>query len=155
MGTKGLPAPHPPSLGGASSTALSSPPLARNAGALPANTGESNHNLLDISEPVAPRNHAVLRVLDGAGWHKAREQEKPQNVFLPPCSPELNLIETVFQRLKANRLAARVFHHGVDVVRQGVERAWQFFSERPELIQAITHRAWANLKANSNTSSVT
>jgi len=43
-------------------------------------------------------------VIDGAGWHTARDLIAPPNMrllFLPPYSPELNPIENAFSKLKA------------------------------------------------------
>ena len=50
----------------------------------------ANEHLASAS--VRPGNHCVL-VLDGAGWHKSKELEIPENItllLLPPYSPELN-----------------------------------------------------------------
>ena len=53
-----------------------------------ANTTSMNEHLASAS--VRPGNHCVL-VLDGAGWHKSKELEIPENItLLPPYSPELN-----------------------------------------------------------------
>ncbi|MCY4462238.1 MAG: transposase [Albidovulum sp.] len=53
-----------------------------------------------------------MAVLDGAGWHRSKALEIPASVTLlrlPPCSPELNPVETVFQFLKSRRFASQVF----------------------------------------------
>ena len=53
-----------------------------------ANTASMNEHLASAS--VQSGNHCVL-VLDGAGWHKSKELEIPENItLLPPYSPELN-----------------------------------------------------------------
>jgi transposase len=49
------------------------------------------------------RRDYILMVLDGAGWHRARELVIPNNmglVFLPPYSPELNPIEHVWEEIR-------------------------------------------------------
>ena len=54
-----------------------------------ADTTEMKRHLEDISEQVSPGSHAVV-VLDGAGWHKARDPAIPNNIsllFLPPTAP--------------------------------------------------------------------
>ena len=62
-----------------------------------ANTGAMTAHLAEISRHVSPGAHAIL-VLDGAGWHGSRALVVPANIALPtlpPCSPELNPIESI------------------------------------------------------------
>ena len=115
------------------------------------NTDEMNRHLEDISEQVLPGNHAVV-VLDGAGWHKSKDLEIPTNtslLFLPPYSPELNPMEDVFEFLKSNHLANRVFET-VEEVKMAVRMAWREFFGDPERIQSITYREWADLNPATN-----
>ncbi len=69
-------------------------------------------HLAKISDAVAPGAHGVL-VLDGAGWHRRDGRLRvPDNItllHLPPYSPELNPIETVWAYLRSNTLSNRVF----------------------------------------------
>ena len=68
-----------------------------------ANTASMNEHLASAS--VRPENHCVL-VLDGAGWHKSKELEIPENItllILPPYSPELNPMENVVPETKSLR----------------------------------------------------
>jgi len=51
-------------------------------------------------------------VLDGAPSHKGKELEVPQNValvFLPPYSPELNPAERIWNALRRDYFANKVF----------------------------------------------
>ena len=76
-----------------------------------ANTDEMNRHLLDIGAMVDEGRHALV-VLDGAGWHRSKSLEIPDNAALlrlPPYSPELNPAESVFQLLKAAHFANEVF----------------------------------------------
>lgn len=62
------------------------------------NTEAVNAHLAEIAHTVAPGAHAVL-VLDGAGWHGARQRVVPDNItllHLPPYAPELNPVENVW-----------------------------------------------------------
>ena len=109
-----------------------------------ANTVEMNRHLGDISATVEPGSHAVA-VLDGAGWHKSRDLDIPANLsllHLPPYSPELNQMENVFEYLKSNHFANRVFKLVEDVC-IGVKMAWLEFENDPDLINSITARKWA------------
>jgi transposase len=59
-------------------------------------------HLREISLAVDPGCHAVL-MLDRAGWHGATELAVPDHITLgplPPRSPELNPVETVWPFLR-------------------------------------------------------
>jgi len=61
-------------------------------------------HLAEIGRQVAPGSHAAL-VLDGAGYHVAKDLTVPHNITLvplPPYAPELNLIENVWEYLRGN-----------------------------------------------------
>ncbi len=76
-----------------------------------ANTDAMSAHLAEIGRHVSPGAHAIL-VLDGAGWHSSRDLAVPANITLltlPPYSPELNPVENIWQFLRQNRLANRVF----------------------------------------------
>jgi hypothetical protein len=54
----------------------------------------------------------VLMVMDQAGWHLAGELIVPQNIrllFLPLYSPELNPAEHLWESIREDRFANRVF----------------------------------------------
>ena len=117
-----------------------------------ANTAEMNRHLLDISRAVKPGCHAVV-ILDGAGWHRSKDLEVPDNVTLlrlPPYSPELNPIENLFAFLKSNYLANRVFAT-VDDVHAAIADAWNALLSDPDRISSITTREWAKCTAQPNT----
>ena len=97
---------------------------------------------------VAPRRICVV-VLDRAGWHRSRDLAPPANVVLlelPPYSPELNPMETVFQYPRSNRLANRVFA-ATAAVAEACHKAWDRFAAAPNRIASIMRRGWANLPA--------
>src|SRR5919107_638615 len=65
----------------------------------------------ELSGHVAPGAHAIL-VLDGAGWHTAKDLRWPEQVTplpLPAYSPELNPQERVWELLRQHQLALRRF----------------------------------------------
>jgi transposase len=103
-----------------------------------------NLHLQEISRTVAPDAHAVL-VLDGAGWHSSPELEVPNNITLltlPPYAPELNPIENIWEYLRGNKLAIRVYDTYEAIVDAGCD-AWNSFVARPDRITSITQRDWA------------
>ena len=72
------------------------------------NTEAMNEHLKEISTQVSPGAHAVL-VCD-ASWHQqGKRLRMPQNIALlrlPPYSPELNLMENIWDYLRGNKLVA-------------------------------------------------
>ena len=77
-----------------------------------ANSEAMNLHLQAIGRAIAPGAHGVL-VLDGAGWHTSHALKPPDNItlpfVLPPYSPELNPVENVWEYLRKNKLALRVY----------------------------------------------
>ena len=103
-------------------------------------TPERRH-LREIGEQVSAGKHALV-VLDGAGWHRSRELEIPDNVSLPrlpPCSPEPDAAETPFSVLKHRHFANRVFE-SAEHVRKTVEEVWNGFARKTGEIMRFTAR---------------
>ncbi len=101
-------------------------------------------HLAEISRSVDPGAHAVL-MLDGAGWHSAHDLLVPANITLlplPPCAPELNPVENVWQFLRDNWLGDRIFGSYDDLVDRCCE-AWSRFIDQPWKIMSIGLRDWA------------
>jgi len=106
-----------------------------------------NLHLQEISRQVTPGAHAVI-VLDGAGWHQTGGKLRiPGNIsllHLPPYSPELNPQENVWQYLRQNYLANRVYETYEDIV-EACCQAWNALTERPEQIRSIGKRDYAEV----------
>jgi transposase len=102
-----------------------------------------NEHLKEISAHVPSGRHAVV-VQDQAGWHHKKELQIPSNIsilHLPPYSPELNPQEQVWQHLKDNYLANRVFENNEDIA-LACCRAWNAFAQMPDFIHSLTTREW-------------
>jgi transposase len=111
-----------------------------------ANTEAMNKHLEEIAKAVSPDAHAVL-VLDGAGWHGSGELVIPENITLltlPPYSPELNPVETVWDHLRQNKLANRIYETYEDIV-EACCAAWNDFITMPDRVASITKRSWAKV----------
>lgn len=111
-----------------------------------ANTEVMSFHLAEIARQVAPGVHAVL-VLDGAGYHGAKDLAVPENITLlplPPYAPELNPIENVWEYIRANKLAITVFDSYADIVEKTCE-AWMFFAADKARVASITARSWATV----------
>lgn len=101
-------------------------------------------HLAEISKHVRPGAHAVI-TLDGAGWHQSGGRLRvPGNISLlplPPYSPELNPVENIWQFLRQNYLANRVFET-YDAIVDACCDAWNALRNAPGQIQTITSRKW-------------
>jgi transposase len=67
--------------------------------------------LAQFAATLEPDTHAVV-VLDGAGWHIAKDLRVPDTVTLvrlPAYSPELNPVERIWLYLRERFLSERVF----------------------------------------------
>jgi putative transposase len=103
-------------------------------------------HLVEISRQVTSGAHAAV-LLDGAGYHIAKNLAVPENITLvrlPPRAPELNPIENVWEYLRGNRLAITVFNSYDDIVDKACS-AWMFFARDPDRVASITTRSWASV----------
>lgn len=58
------------------------------------------------------KNQKIVLVMDGAGWHKSKALQLPENIeifYLPPYSPELNPVEKLWQFVKDNVLRNKTY----------------------------------------------
>lgn len=89
-------------------------PLTGNSSALvgpSVNTELMNQHLRFISEEAGANSHVVL-VVDGAGWHRSKTLEVPENLTLlplPPYSPQLNAIEKLWGFMRSHYLSNRQY----------------------------------------------
>ncbi len=113
-----------------------------------ANTDAMNRHLAEISLHVAKDAHAVI-VIDGAGWHRpGGKLVVPQNITLlrlPPYSPELNAQENIWQYLRQNYLAGKIFDEYDDIVEACCE-AWNALAALKGQIKSIASRDWLCLQ---------
>lgn len=109
-----------------------------------ANTEMMNLHLAEISTQVAKGAHAIL-VCDGAGWHRQGDHlALPNNItllHLPPYSPELNPMENVWQYLRQNKLASRVWETYEQIIAACAD-AWRWIIADPKRITSIGTRDW-------------
>ena len=85
--------------------------------------------------------HAAL-VLDGAGWHGARELVVPPNISLiplPPYAPELNPVERVWLHLRERLLSHRLLD-GYDAIVEACCDAWNALT--PDRLRSLTTFPW-------------
>ena len=100
----------------------------------------------ELSGHVAPGAHAVL-VLDGAGWHTAKDLRWPEHVTplpLPAYSPELNPQERVWEFLRQHHLALRRFLDYTALL-DACQDAWRRFIAVPGRIRSLCSYPWATV----------
>ena len=106
-------------------------------------THAMNLHLAAIGKSVAIGVHAVV-IVDGAGWHIADALLVPHNIsllFLPPYSPELNAQENIWEYLRQNFLAGRIFETYDDIV-DACCKAWNALTAETNRIASISTRDW-------------
>jgi len=83
-------------------------------------------------------------VVDGGAWYQVHLTEKFDNlsiIKLPPYSPELNIIEQVWQWLRQNELANRCFSGYEDIVNE-CSRVWNIFVSDASRVRDLCARDW-------------
>lgn len=111
-----------------------------------ADTEALNAHLGEIARNVTPGAHAAL-LLDGAGWHASAAVSVPDNITLitlPSYSPELNPVENIWEYLRQNQLAIRLFETYEAIV-EACCQAWNALMARPDRIASLTTRDWAKV----------
>ena len=99
-------------------------------------TGTFNVFLRMVSAELKEGEHAVL-ILDGAGWHKGKALAVPDNItclLLPPYSPELNPVESLWHYLRSHYLSNRAYRDYDHLLNAGRE-AWRKLT--PEVIKSV------------------
>jgi DDE superfamily endonuclease len=92
-----------------------------------------------------PRGTRAVLVLDGAGWHVSGDPAVPANlslVRLPPRSPELNPVETVWLYLRERWLSHRVLAGGYAAVLEAACAAWNALLAEPGRLRSLTSFPW-------------
>ena len=86
----------------------------------------------------------ILLVLDGAGWHRARDLRIPENMRLlplPPYSPELNPVEHLWEEIREKWFPNLVFDTLTGVADRLVE-ALAALENNPHRVAQITGFDW-------------
>lgn len=113
------------------------------------NTENMTRFLAQVS--AAHHNEFIVMVLDGASSHKSKELVIPENmalVRLPPYSPELNPAEQIWNVLRRNYFANRVFD-SLDAATTQAEYGLTKMAASTSEVRQLTNWPWisAILKA--------
>jgi transposase len=94
----------------------------------------------------------IVMVLDGASSHKSKELKVPENVSLaplPPYSPELNPVERIWNVLRLNYFANRVFD-SLDATTQQAENGLGNMAADKNAMKSLTNWPWINVISKAN-----
>jgi hypothetical protein len=86
-------------------------------------------------------NYFVIMQVDQAAWHTSRKLKLPDNIrFLPqpPCSPELNPVEHIWDDIREKEFSNRVFNSmdaAVDKLCDGLNR----LASQPQYLASLTN----------------
>lgn len=100
----------------------------------------------EIAKQVPSGRHAVV-ILDRAAWHTSKKLQCSKRITLlplPPYSPELNPVEQIWQKLKREYFANRVFD-SMDEIMDVCCSVWNDFAKDLEGIKKLCTREWAKV----------
>jgi transposase len=93
----------------------------------------------------------IVMVLDGAPSHKGKELEVPENMilaFLPPYSPELNPVEILWNVLRRDYFANRVFD-SLNAATGQAEFGLANIASNKQALKSLTNWPWINAILNA------
>jgi transposase len=108
-------------------------------------TGMMQLHLDEIAKNIEDEFHAII-IIDRASWHTTEALNIPKNISLlplPPYSPELNPMEQVWQKIKADSLTNTTFKSYDDIVEK-CAKAWNSFCDEDGNIKQLCSRSWAS-----------
>lgn len=108
------------------------------------NTEMMSRALAEFAEAIDPHRKKLLVVIvDNAGWHVAKKLAIPKNVILhrlPPCTPELQPIETLWPLLRESS-ANRIFHD-IGHLKNVIRRRCDYLAAHPDTVRARIGFRW-------------
>jgi transposase len=94
----------------------------------------------------------ILMIIDGAGWHHARDLKIPENtrlLFLPPYSPQLNPTEHLWDELREKDFPNLVFD-SLDTLEDHLEKALCKLEGQRDRVRSNTGFDWiVNISMNA------
>jgi len=99
--------------------------------------------LEEFANTIAPDEHVAM-VMDRAGWHVAKGLKVPDNITLvrlPPYSPELNPIESIWLYLKERYLSHRLLDDYEAIV-DAISDAWNRLLAETGRVKSLCTHPW-------------
>lgn len=87
-----------------------------------------------------------ILLTDRAGWHNSKDLKIPKSiklVFLPPYSPELNPVEVLWDHIRENYFANKVFD-SLDEVEETLCCGIKHLIFNPDIVKSMTNFPWLN-----------
>jgi transposase len=92
--------------------------------------------LADFAKHADPDHQKlIVLVVDNAGWHTAKKLVIPDNIVLhrlPPCTPELQPVETLWPLLRES-VANRIFRD-IGHLKNVLRRRCKYLADHPNLV---------------------
>ena len=113
------------------------------------NTDNMNRFLGQISKKYC--EEFIVIVLDGASSHKSKDLMVPENVscvLLPPYSPELNPAEQIWNMLRRDYFANRVFDSLAAAIKQA-EKGLATMAADKIAMKSLSNWPWINAILNT------
>ena len=113
------------------------------------NTGNMGLFLKQVSE--SHKQDFIVMVLDGATSHKGQELAVPENsalVFLPAYSPELNPVEQLWNVLRRDYFANKVFDSLIAATNQA-ENGLACMASNMAAVKRLTNWPWISVILNA------
>jgi transposase len=87
----------------------------------------------------------ILMIADGAGWHKSRELQLPQNIsleLLPPYSPELNPTEHLWDYIREQKRFNNYSFDSMDTLEDHLSEVLKQLAQEKDYIQSLCTFNW-------------
>jgi len=113
------------------------------------NTDSMSHFLTQVGQ--THEDEFIVMVVDGASSHKSKDLKIPKNVsllLLPPYSPELNPAEQIWNILRRDYFANRVFD-SLDAATEQAERGLTNMATNKSAIRQLTNWPWISAILNT------
>jgi len=113
------------------------------------NTGNMSRFLKQVSE--THEQDFIVMVLDRAPSHRGKELEVPENmslVFLPPYSPELNPVEQLWNVLRRDYFANKVFD-SLNAATLQAEHGLANLASNRGALKSLTNWPWISAMLNA------
>jgi transposase len=104
-----------------------------------ANTAMMNLFLAQVEKDF--KGYFVIMLIDGAGWHTAKDLQVPENIKLlpqPPYSPELNPVEHIWDDLREKAMSNKAFK-SLDQVEQALCQRLKELENSPDVVRSMTN----------------
>ena len=91
------------------------------------------------------KHNRIILTLDGAGWHKSKELELPENIrllFLPPYSPQLNPVENIWDYVREQKKFNNHSFVSIDHVENHLERELRQLTNEKETLKSLCGFLW-------------